>query len=162
MFTVSPAFKNTFPCFSAMKWNAFAFLKPLYPQLIPLFLLHTLHQFVFKTQIHIFSSQVSRTHAADSAFMGAHMLTPEPHTSALLPLSSYRSKSVKLSLSLCLCEWSGVRFSSPEQRLSAVGQDSSLWLLQDQYYTGLKLDLQSAAVSPHAHRTLEIYFFPLS
>lgn len=70
-------------------------------------------------------------------------------------------KCWSVSLSECLPS----AFLFPEQRLSALGEDASLELLVDQYYTGLKLDLQSdkstsAAVSP-THNPLKMYsFFP--
>lgn len=112
-------------------------LKPLYPQLISLFLLHTLHQFVFKTQIHIFSSQVSRTHAADSAFIGAYMLTQSP-TPLLYSLFHHTGVKVLNSLSLSVCVSGQGCVSLP---LSSGSQQSDRTLPSGSYRINTTQDL---------------------
>lgn len=114
-----------------------------------------------------FSSQVSHTHThtgADSA-LRADTCWPQSPTPLLHSLFHHPRVKVLKRLRLSVCLMVRGAFLFPEPALSA-GRDASLELLADQYYTGLKLDLQSdkstsAAISP-THNPLKIYFFPLS
>lgn len=110
-----------------------------------------------------FSSQVSHTHTRADSALWADTCWPQSPTPLLHSLFHHTTAKVLKRLSLGPSECPPCAFLFPEQRLSALGEDVSLELLADQYYTGLKLDLQSdkstsAAVSP-THDPLKIYFF---
>lgn len=116
-----------------------------------------------------FSSQVSHTHThtgADSA-LRADTCWPQSPTPLLHSLFHHPRVKVLKRLRLSVCLSDGPQsVSLPWAAALSAGRDASLELLADQYYTGLKLDLQSdkstsAAISP-THNPLKIYFFPLS